>query len=76
MGKINTLKTGYACAFSEPPRIGTSIDYWGGRTATLIAVDPYIRKDGGNSFLLKWKLDTGRIGVSGMKSKAMTWVKP
>lgn len=73
MAILDTLRTGYAASFSEPPRIGTQIRYWGGAVATLIAVDPYVRVNGSNSFLLRWRMDDGRIGVTGLRSKAMTW---
>jgi hypothetical protein len=69
----NTLASGYAVSFADPPPIGTQIRYWGGRIATLLAVTPYVRRDGSHSFLLTWETDTGKVGTTGLRSKAMTW---
>ncbi len=74
MAKQTTSSARYTVDFVEPPRLGTTIKYFGGSTAELIEVQPYQRKDGSNSFLLFWQFADGKVGTTGLRSHGMTWV--
>lgn len=74
-GKRNA-PPGYVCWFDDPPFVGTRVTYWGNQVAELVSVEPYVRRDGGNSFLLRWKMPDGRIGISALKSKSFNWEAP
>jgi hypothetical protein len=69
---IDTRKTGYPVNFAAPPPLGTRIVCWRGVVATLVDVQPYVRRrDGQPSSLLKWRLEDGRVGYSGLRGKTM-----
>lgn len=62
----------YKFDFTETPKIGTEVNYFG-HTLKLVDIEPYERKDGSASVLLKWKSPDGRVGRSGLRSKGITW---
>jgi hypothetical protein len=65
----------YMFDYQAPPMVGTKKRYFKGTALTLIAVDPYQRTDGTPSAVLTWKASDGRIGTSGLRSAAITWVR-
>lgn len=64
----------YKFDFADTPDTGTEVNYFG-HVLTLVGVEPYKRKDGTDSVLLKWSSPDGRIGSSGLRSRAITWAK-
>lgn len=65
----------YMFDYQSPPMVGTKKKYFKGHVLTLISVDPYERADGALSAVLTWKAADGRIGTSGLRSAAITWVR-
>jgi hypothetical protein len=59
-------------AFDTVPELGTIIKA-GKVKARLIAVSPYIRKDGRQSQILHWQDEYGRTGTTGLKANSMQW---
>lgn len=57
--------------FDEVPPVGLRIRYRR-RIVTLIAVEPYTRKDGAASVILHWRGDDGAEGTSGCKGNDWT----
>ncbi len=57
--------------FNEPPPVGAEIAI-GGKVARVIAVDPYVRRDGGKSFVIRWDIE-GRKATSGLRAKGIRW---
>jgi len=73
MKTFDTRKTGFPMFFQEVPNLGTKVKYWGGHVAELIAIEPYTNKAGKPSQILSWRFDDGRIGTTGLRSKAVIW---
>lgn len=63
----------YPIDFDSVPPLGTTINYWRGRTLTLISVASYTRRDGTRSALLEWQSSDGRQCVSGLRAKSVAW---
>jgi hypothetical protein len=64
--------------FEKPPEIGHPIRVkLRGRLrwCTLVAVSPYTRRDGTESFVLTWEDDKGYLYTSGLRSKSLTLAK-
>lgn len=57
--------------FSEPPPVGTEIAI-GGKVARVIAVEPYTRKDGAETLIIRWDIE-GRKATSGLRAKGVRW---
>lgn len=69
---IGTVDTDYWFIFDEPPKPGIIIRY-GKVLLRLDAVEPYVRRDGSATHVLRWTSSDGRTGTSGMAGKAITW---
>jgi hypothetical protein len=61
--------------FADMPPIGLRVKNRRNGFLTLEAVDPYTRKDGTASHLLRWRSDDGREATSGLRAKSVTWVR-
>lgn len=57
--------------FDEPPPVGAEIAI-GGKVARVVAVEPYTRKDGVESLIIRWDVD-GRKATSGLRAKGVIW---
>ncbi|MGO4909523.1 hypothetical protein ACEN2J_14455 [Pseudorhodobacter sp. W20_MBD10_FR17] len=57
--------------FDAPPPVGTEIAI-GGKVARVVAVEPYIRKDGAETLIIRWDIE-GRKATSGLRAKSVIW---
>ena len=60
-------------SFPSPPPIGTKLRYYRKRVVTLEGVEPYVRRDGSDSFVLRWVTDEGERGTSGLTAKGINF---
>ena len=61
--------------FAEAPALGTKIFF--GRSdvvLTLVAIRPYVRRDGGRSLVMDWDASDGRKATSPLRGNSISWV--
>lgn len=58
--------------FTKPPMVGETLTF-GGQMITVARVCPYTRRNGSPSYLLEWRHQDGRVGVSGLVARDTRW---
>lgn len=61
--------------FTSVPAVGLRVRYRK-QFVTLIAALPYVRADGAETTLLRWRSDDGREGLTGLRCNSLTLRTP